>query len=314
MNGMRPISAARLAIEAEGHRHLVNRGWLRFLHLENMPSLFTLLGYCLKLTLLDVSGRKNALDVQVERVDIALPGLPKGFEGVKILFVSDLHIDGQERLAEKLIGLIEALTYDYCLLGGDYTFRSDRESEVATSRMVKIAAYLAGRTEVYGILGNHDHYAMGECLNQCGVQMLINSSVCLRRGGDIVHLVGLDDWHYYHADDLALAEQEVPSDACRVMLCHSPERYNLVAKAGYALYLAGHTHGGQICLPNGYAPATCATIPRSLVRGAWQWDDMQGYTSRGCGTSGLPFRFFCPPEITLITLRCEAGAGEATSD
>ena len=107
MNGMRPISAARLAIEAEGHRHLVKRGWLRFLHLENMPSLFTLLGYCLKLTLLDVSGRKNALDVQVERVDIALPGLPKGFDGVRLLFVSDLHIDGQERLAEKLIGLIE---------------------------------------------------------------------------------------------------------------------------------------------------------------------------------------------------------------
>ena len=314
MNGMRPIGATRLAIEGEGHPHLVKRGWLRFLHIENMPPLVAFLGYCLKLMLLDVPGRKNALDVQVERVEISLPGLPEGFDGVRLLFVSDLHIDGQERLAEKLIGLIEALIYDYCLLGGDYTFRSDRESEVATSRMVKIATYLAGRTEVYGILGNHDHYAMGECLNQCGVKMLINSNVFLESGGDSLYLVGLDDWHYYHADDLELAQQDIPPDAFRVMLCHSPERYERVAHGGYALYLTGHTHGGQICLPNGFAPATCATVPRSMVRGTWQYGAMKGYTSRGCGTSGLPFRFFCPPEITLITLRCEAEAGEATSD
>jgi predicted MPP superfamily phosphohydrolase len=309
MNGMRPIGATRLAIEGEGHRHLVKRGWLRSLHIENVPSLFTLLGYFLKLTLLDVPGRKNALDVQLETIDIHLPGLPKGFDGVKLLFVSDLHIDGQEGLAEKLIGLIEPLTYDFCLLGGDYTFGADRESEVATSRMVKIATYLAGRTEVFGILGNHDRYAMGECLNQCGVKMLINSNVCLEHAGDSLYLVGLDDSHYYHADDLELAEEGLPPDAFRVMLAHSPERYESVANAGYALSLSGHTHGGQICLPNGFALATCATVPRSMVRGTWQYGDMKGYTSRGCGTSGLPFRFFCPPEITLITLRGDAEGG-----
>ena len=299
---MKPISKIRQAIEVEKHRHAVRRGLLKQLHIENMPWLMRLFGFFLKISLLEPRGKANALDVQVERIDIHLPGLPQAFDQTKILFISDLHIEGTDLLADTLIDRVEGLEYDVCILGGDYSFSERIESDVAFSRMVKIATFLTKRTEVFGILGNHDLYSMAVCLHQCGVQMLINDSVCLQKEGDSLHLVGVDDGHYYQADDLSLAESDVPMDALRILLCHSPERYKPAAAAGYALYLAGHTHGGQICLPNGFAPVTCASVPRALLRGLWRYHDMQGYTSRGCGTSSLPVRFFCPPEMTLLTL------------
>jgi uncharacterized protein len=299
---MRPINKIRQAIEAETHRHTVKRGVFKQLHIENMPWLMTAFGLFLKISLLEHRGKANALDVQLEEVEICLPGLPRGFENTKILFISDLHIEGIDALTDNVIAMVEGLGYDFCVLGGDYSFSERIESDVAFSRMVKIATFLTQRTEVFGILGNHDRYSMAECLHQCGVQMLINDSVCVQKEGDSLHLVGLDDGHYYQADDLSLAGSDVPGDAFRVLLCHSPERYELAATAGYALYLAGHTHGGQVCLPNGFAPVTCASTPRALLHGLWQIHDMCGYTSRGCGTSSLPVRFFCPPEITLLTL------------
>ncbi len=87
------------------------------------------------------------------------------------------------------------------------------------------------------------------------------------------------------------------------MVCHSPERYLEAADSGYSLYLSGHTHGGQVCLPGGVALVTSATVPRRLVKGRWKYREMRGYTSRGVGTSGIAVRYFCPPEMTVVTLR-----------
>jgi predicted MPP superfamily phosphohydrolase len=71
--------------------------------------------------------------------------------------------------------------------------------------------------------------------------------------------------------------------------------------------LSGHTHGGQLCLPGGIPIKLEARLPRSMGRGAWRYAEMAGYTSVGAGTSLLPVRLNCPPEITLHTLRCEGG-------
>jgi hypothetical protein len=95
----------------------------------------------------------------------------------------------------------------------------------------------------------------------------------------------------------------VEDGAFRIVVCHSPEMYEMAAGAGCSLYLGGHTHGGQVCLPGGVAIVTCATIPRRMLKGRWRWGDMAGYTSRGSGASGVAVRFFCRPEITVVTLR-----------
>jgi len=68
------------------------------------------------------------------------------------------------------------------------------------------------------------------------------------------------------------------------------------------LMLAGHTHGGQICLPGGVPITLDSDLPRSLGRGAWRYGGMQGYTSVGAGCSVVAVRLNCTPEITLHTL------------
>jgi predicted MPP superfamily phosphohydrolase len=71
--------------------------------------------------------------------------------------------------------------------------------------------------------------------------------------------------------------------------------------------LSGHTHGGQICLPGSVALIKVCKVPRRMQKGGWIFRNMAGYTSVGTGSCGVPLRFFCPPEMTVHTLRCSPG-------
>ena len=92
-----------------------------------------------------------------------------------------------------------------------------------------------------------------------------------------------------------------------ILLSHSPETHREAAALGYDLQLSGHTHGGQICLPGGIPILHNAPgCRRELIAGPWREGSMLGYTSRGAGAAGVAARFFCPPEITIHTLRSRA--------
>jgi uncharacterized protein len=75
--------------------------------------------------------------------------------------------------------------------------------------------------------------------------------------------------------------------------------YRQAAHADFNVLLSGHTHGGQICLPGGIPITLDSVLPRFMGSGAWKYHDMIGYTSVGAGSSVVPARFNCPPEITL---------------
>ena len=299
---MRPINNQRRLVEQEGHRHSVKRGWLWKLHFENFPRMVRILKFLLNLTFSTPKGIRNAADLKIEEVEFAFNNLPAAFDNTRILLITDLHIDAMDSLFEIIVNAAEKIDYDFCILGGDYSFGCDHENNVAYSQMSQLAQFLAKKSRVFGILGNHDRYNMAQTLEQSGVEMLINDNVCLDRGGDKIYISGLDDCHYYGSDDIALADQNIEQVAFKIMVCHSPERYKEVAKVGYCLYLAGHTHGGQVCLPGGAAPVTGTTTPRRLIKGKWKEKAIAGYTSRGVGVSGLNVRYFCPPEIPVITL------------
>jgi len=115
-------------------------------------------------------------------------------------------------------------------------------------------------------------------------------------------VTGVDDVHYYYTD-MALEALEATPDGFKVALVHSPEIYDLAEEHGYALYLAGHTHGGQITLPNGRPIITHLNSGKHLAAGLWQHKTMTGYTSNGVGVSGLPVRYNTRGEISLITLK-----------
>ncbi|HRT49654.1 MAG TPA: metallophosphoesterase [Anaerohalosphaeraceae bacterium] len=300
---MRAISEKRQLVESKRRVHRIRRGRRGWLHFENMPWLEGVFKAMVRAAGLRRRGWRNAAAVELRSEEFAFADLPAGFDGLRILFVTDTHIDEFPALGDTIRRLAESVTYDFCILGGDYNFGYRQESGMAYLRMKELAEALVRRSPVYGVLGNHDRYAIGRMLEECGVHMLVNEHVCLERDGGRLCLVGLDDCHYYESADVAAAEEGMPAGAFKVFVCHSPEMYRHAAEAGYALYLAGHTHGGQVCLPGGVAVVTCATVPRRMLRGKWRYGRMVGYTSRGSGASGVAVRFFCPPEITVITLR-----------
>jgi hypothetical protein len=153
--------------------------------------------------------------------------------------------------------------------------------------------------EVYGVLGNHDSIRMVPELEDMGIRMLLNESVAIQRAAAQIHLVGLDDAHYFRVDDIDKASAVVPQDGFSVLLSHTPEIYRLAAHANFNLLLSGHTHGGQICLPGRIPIVLDSDLPRFMGSGPWVYCNLAGYTSVGVGSSVVPVRFNCPPEITL---------------
>ncbi len=242
------------------------------------------------------------LNVQTRQTELELSDLPEAFDGFRLLWITDLHIEPLDGLVERVVGLAEGLDYDVCVLGGDYCFHHHM-TEKAAEQMKHLAEKLVPRSDVYAVLGNHDHYAMAQVLDAAGVKVLLNEHVVLEREGQSIALVGVDDCHYYLADDLGEAIDGLPEEMFKILLCHSPEMQKSAAEAGVDLYLAGHTHGGQVCLPNGFAPVTCSTVRRKYIKGPWKYKTMTGYTSHGAGASGVPVRFNCPSEIALLTLK-----------
>jgi predicted MPP superfamily phosphohydrolase len=261
-----------------------------------------MLAFLVRATFIKTRGVRNALDIKVRQARIVLSDLPAGFDNTRILLATDLHVDGLDSLAARIISVASTVDYDFCILGGDYSFGTARQGSPAHSMMRDVATKLRAKSPVFAVLGNHDRYSIAQLLDECGVQMLMNESVCLEKDGDKIYLAGLDDCHYYGSDDIALADTEVEDGSFKILVCHSPEAYRQAAEAAYSLYLTGHTHGGQICLPGGFVVVHGATVPRRLLKGKWRCGSMAGYTSPGAGASGVAVRYFCPPEITIITL------------
>lgn len=251
-------------------------------------------------------GLANAGRVSLVEQSIILPRLPRSLEGMRILLLTDLHLDGQPDLAETVADLVSPLQVDICLVGGDIRMGTYGPIAPALRQLKKIVPHLHAEQGIYGVLGNHDCLEMIPDLEDLGIVMLINDSVFLQKGNEGLYLVGLDDSHYYRTHDPAMAYAEIPLDAFSVVLSHSPEAFQEVSSFSPDLFLCGHTHGGQIRLPNRGPLFTHSRAPRFTAAGLWQYGKMIGYTSCGVGSSGIPLRFNCSPEISLLTLKKSA--------
>jgi uncharacterized protein len=167
--------------------------------------------------------------------------------------------------------------------------------------VARVRAHL--KEPVYGVLGDHDTIQMVPGLEAMGIRMLLNESEVIARGDQQIYLAGIDDAHCFKADDIEKAALQIPYGEFSILLSHTPEIYRQAAHADFSLLLSGHTHGGQICLPGSIPIILDAVLPRQMGAGAWQYHDMAGYTSVGAGSSVVPVRLNCPPEITLHCLR-----------
>ncbi len=298
----RALLAQRLKIQTHHVARLFGSGKVWF-HIEHIRLLHRIIRNLLKAAGLYWRGHRNALTVQVNSDDLPCPDLPEAFAGFRLLHISDTHIDANPELLDILIRLIEPLEYDVCVFTGDFREGTFEDYEMPVRRMLELHRHI--KTKTYAILGNHDAIEMVPALETGGIRLLLNEHVMLEHGGSSICLAGVDDPHYYETDNLDKALEGVPENDFKILLAHSPEICRKAAFAGINLYLCGHTHAGQICLPGGRPLLTNSKCPREFHAGLWRFEEMTGYTSRGAGTSSVAVRFNCPPEITVHTLRCK---------
>ncbi|MFN2309193.1 MAG: metallophosphoesterase [Gammaproteobacteria bacterium] len=289
----------RLGIETDYEARVFGQG-RNFFHIENWYSIHGWMRGALRLMGVHGRGQRNARAIECRENRIVLPHLPPAFDGLRILHISDLHLDMAPDLPQVLLEAVRGVDYDLCVLTGDFRAETFGPYAAALDGLRRVRVGLGGA--VYGVLGNHDTVCMLPGLEDMDIRMLMNETVRIERDGSCLYLSGIDDPHYYRMDNLEKTICDVPASAVSILLAHSPEIFRHAAYADFDVLLCGHTHGGQICLPGG-RPILCnARCPRGLCRGAWRYRQLHGYTSTGSGVCMVDVRLNCPPEITVHRL------------
>ena len=257
--------------------------------------------------------------IDVTQRDVALRGLSADFEGMRVVQLSDIHMDAftEPFFLRRVVERINQLKPDAVFLTGDFVTSGkwpNSDAHEAAWECARILKELHCKS-VYAIFGNHDVVvgaaSIGAALRASGINVLRNSFLPLERGSGRMWLAGLDDPLAGHPNlDAAIPEniRNLRNEPV-VLLCHTPDYATRVQlhPAGQAvdLMLSGHTHGGQIRLPL-IGALVLPPMGQRFVEGWFQLGTMGLYVNRGIGTIGVPFRLDCPPEITLITLRAKA--------
>ena len=265
------------------------------------------------------SGEVERHWIDVSHRDVPLRGLSADFDGMRVAQLSDIHMGNftEPFFLHRVIERINQEKPDAVFLTGDFVTCEGAPGpgvHEAAWQCAGILKELACKS-IYAVLGNHDLTAgsaeVESALRGNGIEVLRNSYLPIERGGGRVWLAGLDDPVMGRPDiDITVPEsiRNVRNEPV-VLLCHAPDYAVRVQshRAGQAvdLMLSGHTHGGQIRLPL-IGALVLPTMGEKFDQGWFQLGRMGLYVNRGIGTIGVPFRFDCPPEITIFTLRASA--------
>ncbi|WP_169816901.1 metallophosphoesterase [Hydrogenibacillus schlegelii] len=273
---------------------------------------FVLLILILPLSFILISARASQR-VTVKQVEVTLPNMPPELDGLTIAHLSDLHygfgLYTNIRAVEDVTALVRALNAELIVFTGDLLDHTADPQLSETSILKGLHAPLG----VYAVLGNHDHAfersTLRNTLSADGIRLLVNESIRLTRNGRSFWLVGLDD-PLVGEPKLAEAMSSIPSEDFVLLLVHTPDFADRSAEHNLPLQLSGHSHCGQIRLP-GIGPLWLPPLGKKYPSGLRPVSSGKTYvyTNCGLGTSGVPFRLFCPPEIAFITLRVTSRQG-----
>jgi predicted MPP superfamily phosphohydrolase len=241
------------------------------------------------------------------RVTLADADVPAAFDGYKIVFVADVHY-GPFLTKEQLNALIEKINKedaDLVLLGGDYIRYDTRDFVVVENAFKGIRA----KDGVYGVLGNHDIWNGSEAALKCfaddGITDLDNASARIEKGGQNIVLSGAAEAQYGHPD-VPGALGGISENDLNIFVTHNPLLFANGAQKSYTKYidlaLMGHTHGGQISFFGLFSfwNDEFAEFYRPAIR---EREGLKYILTNGYGTSVVPFRFFVPPQMHVITLK-----------
>ena len=255
---------------------------------------------------------------RVVRQEIALRRWPAQMEGFTIALLSDFHYDPyfSEHPLHAAISLVNNLHPNLIAFAGDFVsvpvFESeekDQNAALAAEPCAQLLRQMRAPHGLWAILGNHDFYTnpdvVRSALTSQGIRVLTNQSAAIEANGARVWLSGVNDV-LGGTPDLNATLQQVPGNEATILLAHEPDYADYVARHPVDLQLSGHSHGGQVRIPL-LGPLYLPTLARKYVWGRYRIGDLTLYTNPGLGTVGLPIRWNCPPEITLLTLRRAAG-------
>lgn len=247
-------------------------------------------------------GKRNALNVTVKECDVLLHGLPRSFDGYRILHLTDLHLDALPEVVDVVSELLKNIDANLCVMTGDYRESLSAPPEAYVHHLERLLGFVNCPDGVLATLGNHDSISVVPELESLGINVLGNRSIKLERGESHLIITGIDDPSFFFSD-MACKALEKEQGPCKILLAHSPEMAVEAALARYHFYLAGHTHGGQIAFPGGRPIITRLSRCKDFSVGSWELDEMVGYTSCGVGVGNPAIRFNTRGEVTVFTLR-----------
>lgn len=242
--------------------------------------------------------------VELLERDAGVHNLPPELDGLRILHVSDFHlgtISLNGRALGKAVDWAAGRELDLVAVTGDLV---SRRRGVRT--LVSELGRLRPRHGTYAVLGNHDVASTRDPFSRpadlSGLEsavLLEHESVVLDVGGSKVQVAGGDPRRHREPHGL-LADPEAD---LRLLLVHFPDPAQTLAPGRFQVILAGHLHGGQICVPTPGGKVRLEHLRARYWEGLFELPQGTLHVSRGLGTSFVPFRFLARPEATILTLR-----------
>ena len=244
---------------------------------------------------------------RVKHVDVTIPRLAAGMDGLRVAIITDTHYGPLDRAgwSAATVDRVNELDADVVCHLGDI---ADGTADMREAQAAPLARVRATHARVY-VTGNHEYFSEAEgwldFMQGIGWETLRNRHIVVERGGDALVIAGVDDVTARgsglegHGADVGAALLAADPMLPLLLLAHQPKLVSHAVAAGVDLQLSGHTHGGQIWPFN-----FLVRLDQPVVHGLSKHGERtQLYTSRGSGFWGPPFRVFAPSELTLLTLR-----------
>ncbi len=244
--------------------------------------------------------------MRFRRLDVPIPGLPDALDGFRVLHLSDLHLgtlSQNARTLEKAVSWDEAHDVDLLALTGDLLARTRGEAQLEHA-----LGRLEPRHGAFAVLGNHEvdesrdpfSQPVGlDGLERQGTVLLEDSARTFLVGGVSVQVVGASPSSRW-SPPVGLAD---PDADLRLLLAHFPDTVEYLPPGAFDLVLAGHMHGGQICVPRPGGKTRLLNVFDPYLEGLFTVNGTTMYVSPGLGTTLVPFRFLARPEASLLVLR-----------
>ena len=223
-------------------------------------------------------------------------------KGIKITVASDFHLKNHDtKRLKKIIKKINKTDSDLVLLLGDYVDETAEFKTLPLKEITEILKNIKSKNGIYAVLGNHDIWLdeneLTKCLKNANITVLNNANRILTINEKTLTLAGTNDYTEGKADiSKALNNAKKPI----ILMTHNPDIFEQFVPNSVDLTISGHTHGGQIVIPFVGALIVPSDYGNKYANGLISDNNRKIYVTKGLGTTILPVRFNCLPEIVTI--------------